>query len=108
MYACTCICTVIPDPPTNVNFTFPSEVEFQCEWAPPQEPVIGGIKGYNLTANGNCGACDPIGMVDNATFYSSCAGVISTANQSCQFEIKTVTADCGLMSEPAELITGKS
>ena len=83
----------------SANLTFPSGTEFRSEWAPPQEPVIGGIKGYNVTVNGNCGICDPKGMVDNTTFISSCTGWIPTS-QSCQFEIRTVTADCGFMSEP--------
>ena len=89
-----------PDPPMSVNLRFTSGTEFQCEWAPPQEPVIGGIKGYNLTANGNCGTCDPIGMVDGTTFYSSCTGWTLTS-QTCQFEIRTVSAECGFMSEAA-------
>ena len=93
--------TVIPDPPTRVNLTFPSGIELTCKWAPPQEPVIGDIKGYNVTANGNCGICDPIGMVDNATFEISCTGWTYTG-QACQFEVRTVTDDCGFMSEPAK------
>lgn len=90
--------TVIPDPPTSVNLTFLSETELRSEWAPPQEPVTGGIKGYNLTANGNCGTCNPIGIVDNTTLLSMCIG----AGKSCQFAVRTVTADCGFISEPAK------
>ena len=93
---------VIPDRPTKVNLTFSSRKELRCEWAPPQEPVVGGIKGYNLTANGNCGTCNPIGMVDKTTFVSMCTGWTYTG-ETCQIEVRTVTVDCGFMSEPTKL-----
>lgn len=83
----------------SANLTFPSGTEFRFEWGPPQDPVADSIKGYNITANGNCGTCDSIGMVDNTTFVSSCTGWIPTS-QSCRFEIRTVTAECGFISEP--------
>ena len=96
---------VFPDPPISRSLTFLSKTEFLYKWDPPQQSVTDGIKGYNITSN--CGNCTPTGIVtvDNTTYSAMCSGLLSTG-QSCQFKISTVTTDCGLNSEPADLHTG--
>ena len=103
----TCICTkVIPDPPVatpelTLPVTFllgsPFETPQQTyEWFPPEGDVIGGIKGYNLNSTDSCGNCTR-GLVSNTTYNATCIGWMG---ENCTFEVRTVTADCGFMSEP--------
>ena len=96
--------TVMPDPPENLRHIFSSGTDLRYEWKPPMTPVIGGIKGYNITFYGDCGTCAPLGMVDNETFVSTCISW-TDVGLSCQFKVRTVTDDCDFESEPATLTT---
>ena len=94
---------VIPDPPANTTLLLSfSGKELIYTWDPPKKLVASGIKGYNLTFYGDCGTCTPMGLVNNTTFASLCAGW-KARGQICHFEIRTVTEDCGLESEPANI-----
>ena len=83
---------VEPDPPEHVDFTFPSNTVCQYDWVPPNGNVIGRIKGYNLSYEGDCGICLPIGMVNSSTFTAQCSGWIANG-QTCYFEVRTVTEE---------------
>ena len=86
----------------NAQVSFPSGQECRYDWEPPEENITGGIEGYNLTAYGNCGICRPLGMVNKTTLFSLCTEWIAMG-QTCHFEIRTVTADCGFLSDPANV-----
>ena len=96
--ACT---KVIPGPPTTPTSTILRKSWFSqhiYEWGPPEGTVIGGIEGYYLHSTDSCGVCDA-GLVSNDTFNATCTEWLALG-QICCFEVRTVTADCSLMSEP--------
>ena len=101
-YTCIHVTKVIPDPPEHANLTFPSISVCQYDWVPPVDNVTGGIRGYNLSYYGDCGKCSPLGLVNSTTLRAMCSGW-TVNGQTCDFEIQTVTADCGFYSEPAHL-----
>ena len=95
---------VIPDPPmfTSLRPTFSLGFDnvrtHQYNWSPPVSPIIGGIRGYNLSSTDSCGNCTR-GLVSNDTFNAICTDW-TPVGQICGFEVKTVTMDCGFVSEP--------
>ncbi len=94
--------TVVPDSPLNATLSFPEYRVCRYEWLSPEGIVIGGILGYNISHEGNCGVCLPEGMVSNTTFIANCTGWIPNG-QNCSTYIQTVTADCQFESSPAVL-----
>lgn len=97
----TCM-TVIPDPPVLTLAFFSERNVFEYNWIPPKN-VTGDIQGYNLTYSGDCGRCFPLELVSKDTTTATCTEYIALG-QTCRFEVRTVTADCGFESEPANVI----
>ncbi len=95
---------VEPDPPEHANLTFPLNTVCRYDWVPPNGNVIGNIGGYNLSYEGDCGICSPIGMVNSSTFTAECRGWIANG-QTCYFEVTTFTEDCGFYSTTSTNVT---
>ncbi len=76
----------------------------RLDWTPPTNPVIGGIRGYLLYFSPGCGTCPPSELVSNTTFTALCIGCPANG-QTCVFEVRTVTEDCGLESTPLRKIS---
>ena len=96
--------TVRPDPPAQANLTFLTKKIIRFNWTLPANPVIGGIRGYLLNFSPGCGTCSGSNLVSNTTFTALCIEWLANG-QTCVFEIKTVTEDCGLESPPLRNIS---
>ena len=93
--------TVIPSAPGPVVITFSNSgpPSFTVSWSPPSSPVVGGISGYMFVVTGDCGDCMNM-TVSADTLSVICSGW--TANdQTCTFEVRTLTQDCGFTSDTA-------
>ncbi|XP_064385609.1 uncharacterized protein LOC135334385 isoform X2 [Halichondria panicea] len=88
---------VRPYPPAKANLTFPMIRNLRLDWTPPANPVIGGIRGYLLYFSPDCGTCSHSELVSNTTFTALC-NEWQANGQTCVFEVRTVTEDCGLES----------
>ncbi len=86
----------------NATLSFPEDRVCRYDWLPPEGFVVGGILGYNISYDGNCGDCKPEGMVSNTTLTAACSNW-TASGQNCSAFIRTVTADCKFESEPAIL-----
>ena len=91
---------VIPSAPGPVVMTFSNSgpSSFTVSWSEPSSPVVGGNGGYMFGVTGDCGDC--MNMTVSADTRSvTCSGW--TANdQTCTFEVRTLTQDCGFISDP--------
>ena len=96
------ISTVIPSAPGPVVISFSNSgppSSFTVSWSLPSSPVVGGIIGYMFGVTGDCGDCMNM-TVSEDTLSVTCSGW--TANdQTCTFEVRTLTQDCGFISDAA-------
>ena len=102
IYSTTILYTVVPSAPGPVVTTFSNSgppSSFTVSWSPPSSPVVGGISGYMFGVTGDCGDCMNI-TVSADTLSVTCSRW--TANdQTCAFEVRTLTQDCGFLSDAA-------
>ena len=93
---------MVPSAPGPVVITFSNSdppSSFTVSWSPPSSPVVGGISGYMFGVTGDCRDCMNM-TVSADTLSVTCSGW--TANdQTCTFEVRTLTQDCGFTSDAA-------
>ncbi|XP_064385616.1 uncharacterized protein LOC135334390 isoform X2 [Halichondria panicea] len=95
---------VRPYPPAKANLTFPMNRNLRLDWTPPANPVIVELRGYLLYFSPGCGTCSHSELVSNTTFTALC-NEWQANEQTCVFEVRTVTEDCGLESLPLRKIS---
>ena len=95
------IITVIPSAPVPVVITFSNSgpSSFTVSWSPPSSPVVGGIGGYMFGVTGDCGDCMDM-TVSADTLSVTCSGW-TASDQTCTFEVRTLTQDCEFTSDAA-------
>ena len=99
-YTCTlpkfiwyvCLHLVSPPPPGPLMVDF-SESSLIVTWSPPSTPVEGGVGGYVFGVTGEgCGCVSKIVSGDTTSSGWTAAG------QTCSFEVRTLSQDCGFSS----------
>ena len=82
------------------------ESSLNVSWSPPAGPVEGGVGGYVLSVTGE--GCGCVSMnVSSDTTNVTCFGW-TAASRICSFEVRTLSQDCGFISDPTRIIyTGK-
>ena len=99
---CVCLMTLFTTCTVYFVITFSNSgppSSFTVSWSPPSSPVVGGISGYMFGVTGDCGDCMNM-TVSADTLSVTCSGW--TANdQTCTFEVRTLTQDCGFISDAA-------
>ena len=99
--------TASPPPPVGLTVTLLSESSLTVSWSPPSGPVEGGVGGYVFSVTGEDCGCVSMN-VSGETTRATCSGW-TAAGQTCSFEVKTLSDDCGLLSNPvssATMLTG--
>ena len=61
--------------------------------------MVGGISGYMYGVTGDCGDC--MNMTVSADTLSVTSSEWTANNQTCTFEVRTLTQDCGFTSDAA-------
>ena len=90
--------TASPPPPVGLTVTVLSESSLTVSWSPPSGPVEGGVGGYVFgVTDEDCGCVSM--NVSGETTRMKCSGW-TAAGQNCSFEVKTLSDDCGLASNP--------
>ena len=85
-----------PPPPGPLTVTYSSEPSFNVSWSPPSGLVEGGVGGYVFGVTGE--GCGCVSMnVSGGTTSVRCSGW-TAAGQTCSFEVRTLSQDCGLSS----------
>ena len=75
-------------------------------WSQPSAPVEGGLAGYVFGVTGEGCGCESMSITADTTCMT-CSGW-TAAGQTCSFEVRTLSQDCGFSSSPAsEELTGK-
>ena len=90
--------TALPPPPGPQMVIVSSESSLTVSWSPPSGPVEGGVGGcmFGVTGEG----CGCVSMnVSGDTTSVTCSGW-TAAGQTCSFEVRTLSQDCGFASEP--------
>ena len=90
--------TASPPPPVGLTVTVLHESSLTVSWSPPSGPVEGGVGGYVFVVTGEDCGCVNINVSSDTTSMN-CSGW-TTAGQTCSFEVKTLSDDCGLASSP--------
>ena len=74
-----------------------SESSLTVSWSPPSGPVEGGVGGYVFSVPGE--VCGCVSMTSsNDTTSVTCSGW-TAAGQTCSFEVRTLSRDCGFTSD---------
>ena len=90
--------TVLPPPPGPLTVTLSSESSLTVSWSPSSGPVEGGVGGYVFGVTGE--GCGCVSMnVSGDTTSVTCSGW-TAAGQTCSFEVRTLSQDCGFISDP--------
>ena len=98
MHYCNLTPTVLPPPPGPLMVTLSSESSLNVSWSPLSGPVEGGVGGYVFGVTGE--ECGCVSMnVSGDTTSVTCSGW-TAAGQTCSFEVRTLSQDCGFTSEP--------
>ena len=90
--------TASPPPPFGLTVTLLSESSLTVSWSPPSGAVEGGVGGYVFGVTGEGCGCVSMNISSDTTSVT-CSGW-TAAGQSCSFEVKTLSNDCGLASNP--------
>ena len=90
--------TASPPPPVGLRVTLLSESSLTVSWSPPSGPVEGGVGGYVFGVTGEDCGCVSMNVSSDTTSVT-CSGWIA-ADHTCSFEVKTLSDDCGLVSNP--------
>ena len=88
--------SVFPPPPGSLRATLFSESILTVSWSPPSGPVEGGLGWYVFDVTGEGCGCVSIN-VSNDTTSVACSGW-TAAGQTCSFEVRTLSQDCGFSS----------
>ena len=103
----TCFIVFPPHPgPLMITFSFKSF--FDVSWSPPSDPSEGGVVGYMFSVLGEGCGCMNMSVTGDITCVT-CSGWIA-AGQTCSFEVRTLSQDCGFISDPIKeqlIMTGK-
>ena len=87
--------TALPPPPGPPMVTLSSESSLTVSWSPPSGPVEGGVGGYVFGVTGEGCGCVSMNVSGDVT----CSGW-TAAGQTCSFEVRTLSQDCGFTSDP--------
>ena len=90
--------TASPPPPVGLTVTLLSESSFIVSWSPPSGPVEGGVGRYVFSVTGE--GCGCVSMNVSSDTTSVTCSEWTAAGQTCSFEVKTLSDDCGLASNP--------
>ena len=91
---------VLPPPPGSLMVAFSSDSFLTVSWSPPSGPVEGGVGGYMFGVTGE--GCGCVSMnVGGDTTSVTCSGW-TAAGQTCSFEVRTLSQDCGFCSDPTK------
>ena len=90
--------TASPPPPVGLTVTVLHESSLTVSWSPPSGPVEGGVGGYVFGVTGEDCGCVSLNVSSDTTSMN-CSGW-TAAGQTCSFEVKTLSDDCGLASNP--------
>ena len=78
--------------------TLSSDSSLTVSWSPPSGPVEGGVGGYVFGVTGE--GCGCVSMnVSGDTTSVTCSGW-TAAGQTCSFEVRTLSQDCGFIGDP--------
>ena len=95
IYLCILWHTVIPLSPGSLFLNFTSDTSFDVSWDPPSE---GNFDQYVFGVTGE--GCGCVSMnVSGDTTSVNCSGWTATG-QTCSFEVRTLSQDCGFISDP--------
>ena len=100
---------VIPPPPGSLTVNLSTEASLTVSWSPPSGPVEGGVGGYVLGVTGE--GCGCVSMNVSSDTTSVTCSEWTAVGQTCSFEIRTISQDCGFFSTSVngELpLTGKA
>ena len=75
-----------------------SESSLTISWSRPSGPVEGGVGGYVLCVTGEGCGCVSMNISGDTTSVT-CSGWTADG-QTCSFEVKTLSLDCGFNSDP--------
>ena len=96
--SCTRTDSVLPPPPPeNLSITFSTDSSFNVSWSPPSGPMEGGVDGYVFDVTGEGCGCVSMNISGDNTSVK-CSGWTPT-DQTCLFEIRTISKDCGFSSD---------
>ena len=90
--------TVLPPPPGPLTVTFSPESSLTISWSPPSGPVEGGVGGYVFGVTGEGCGCVSL-YIGGDTTNVTCSGWTADG-QTCSFEVRTLSLDSWLTSEP--------
>ena len=91
---------VFPPSPGPLMAIF-NESSFIVSWSPPSSPVEGGVGGYVFGVTGE--GCGCVSMnVSGDTTSVTCSGW-TAAGQTCSFEVRTLSQDCGFTSNSTSI-----
>ena len=85
-----------PSPPGALMINLSSGSPLTVSWSPPSDPVEGGVDGYVFGVTGEGCGCVSMNLSANTTSLT-CSGWIA-ACQTCSFEVRTFSQDCGFYS----------
>ena len=88
----------IPPPPGLLKITLSSGSFLTVSWSPPSGPVEGGVGGYVFGVTGERCGCESMNVSGDTTSVT-CSGW-TAAGQTCSFEARTLSQDCGFASYP--------
>ena len=90
--------TALPPPPGPLMVTLSSDSSLTVSWSPPSDPVEGGVGGYVFGVTGEGCGCMSMNVSGDTTSVT-CSGW-TAAGQTCSFGVRTLSRDCGFISEP--------
>ena len=73
--------------------TFSPESALTISWSPPSDPVEGGVGGYVFGVTGERCGCVSMNVSSDTTSVT-CPRWIA-GGQTCSFEVRTLSQDCG-------------
>ena len=87
---------VRPPPPISLTITLTPDLSLNVSWSPPSGPVVGGVGGYVFGVTGEGCGCVSMNISGNTTSVT-CSGWTADG-QTCFFEVRTLSQDCGFSS----------
>ena len=104
----TIFLSAIPPSPGLLMVTIFSESSLNVSWRrPPSSPVEGGVGMYEFSVAGEDCGCVSLNVSGDTTSVSCSGG--TAAGQTCSFEVRTISQDCGFISDPSSIMfTGKN
>ena len=91
--------SVLPPHPQSVMVEITSTFILTFSWTPPSD--TSNLEGYMLTVTGEECGCVNINVSTDNTSVNCTDWAVN--NQTCSFEIVTISQDCGFTSDPMNL-----